>query len=210
MEQKSRVIRVLVVDDHPLLRAGLVALIDHETDMRVIGEAGSGHEGVEQFDRLRPDVTVLDLQMPQMDGIAALTAIRKDHLSARVIILTTFAGDALAARALKAGAQAYMLKGAIHHELCDVIRAVHGGAKRIAGEIAQRLADHLGDEGLSERELQVLKLVAAGNTNRRIGRTLSITEETAKGHVKSILGKLGANDRTHAVTLALARGFLQL
>jgi two-component system NarL family response regulator len=210
MDEKIRAIRVLVVDDHPLFRSGLAALIDHEFDMQVVGEAGSGDEAVEQYDRLRPDVTLLDLQMPQLDGLGALTAIRRAHLSARVIILTTFAGDVLAKRALNAGAQAYLLKGAIRHELFDIIRAVHSGAKRIATEVAQQLADHMGLEGLSEREVQVLQLVASGNTNRRIGRALSISEETAKGHVKSILGKLGANDRTHAVTLALSRGFIRL
>lgn len=207
---EADVIRILAVDDHPLLREGIAALVSKQTDMRLVGEASSGRESVALFRQLLPDVVLMDVQMPDMSGIDALIAIRGEFPSAKVIVLTTYAGDALAQRALRAGAQAYVLKGSVRRELLDTIRAVHRGLKRIHPEVADGLAQHLGDEALSSRELEVLALVAGGHSNKRIAAELSITEETAKAHVKSIIAKLQANDRTHAVTLALARGIIQL
>ena len=203
-------IKILAVDDHPLLREGIAALVSKQTDMRLVGEASSGRESVELFRQLLPDVVLMDVQMPDMSGIDALIAIRGEFPSAKVIVLTTYAGDALAQRALRAGAQAYVLKGSVRRELLDTIRAVHRGLKRIHPEVAAELAQHLGDEALSSRELEVLALVAGGHSNKQIASELSVTEETAKAHVKSIIAKLQANDRTHAVTLALARGIIQL
>jgi DNA-binding NarL/FixJ family response regulator len=201
-------IRILAVDDHPLLRDGIAALIASQCDMYLAGEASTGTEAIERFRVVRPDVTLLDIQMPGMGGIEVLTTIRKEFPGARVIILTTYGGDALAQRALKAGAYAYVLKGSVRKDLLDTIRCVHLGHRRIPADIASALAAHRGEESLSQREIEVLTLVAAGNSNREIGARLSITEETAKAHVKRIIAKLGANDRTHAVTLALARGML--
>ena len=203
-------ITILAVDDHPLLREGISALVSKQLDMRLVGEASSGRESVELFRQLRPDVVLMDVQMPDMSGIDALIAIRGECPSAKVIVLTTYAGDALAQRALRAGAHAYVLKGSVRRELLDTIRAVHRGLKRIHPEVAAELAQHLGDETLSSRELQVLMLIASGRSNKQIASELSVTEETAKAHVKSIIAKLQANDRTHAVTLALARGIIQL
>jgi DNA-binding NarL/FixJ family response regulator len=208
--ESAHVIGVLAVDDHPLLREGLAALISKQTDMRLLGEASTGREAVEQFRLLNPDVVLMDVQMPGMDGIDAMIAIRERNPSAKIIVLTTYAGDALAQRALVAGAQAYVLKGSVRTELIDTIRAVYRGLKRVHPDVAVELAEHMGDEVLSAREVRVLSLIAAGNSNKQIAKELSITEETAKAHVKSILGKLRANDRTHAVTLALARGIIRL
>ncbi|MGB6307594.1 MAG: response regulator transcription factor [Steroidobacteraceae bacterium] len=203
-------IGLLVVDDHPVLRQGLAALLANEHDMRLMGEASNGREAVEQFRLLRPDVTLLDVQMPEMNGIEAIQAIRAEFPSARIIVLTTYAGDVLAQRALKAGAQGYVLKGLLRKELMDTIRAVHSGLKRINADVATQIAHHTADDALSNREIEVLRLVAAGNSNKRIGAHLSISEETVKGHVRSILEKLGAQDRTHAVTLGMSRGIIQL
>jgi DNA-binding NarL/FixJ family response regulator len=203
-------IRILAVDDHPVLRQGLAALLSNESDMHLVAEATNGREAIEQYRLVRPDVTLLDIQMPEMGGIEAIVAIRAEFPQARIVVLTTYAGDALALRALKAGAQGYVLKGLLRKELLDTIRAVHRGQKKVSSDVAIQLAHHTTDDALSDREVQVLKLVAAGNSNKRIANHLSITEETAKGHVRSILAKLGASDRTHAVTVALTRGIIQL
>jgi DNA-binding NarL/FixJ family response regulator len=203
-------IRILVADDHPVFRAGLAALINYESDMKVVGEAINGREAVDQFDALRPDVTLLDLQMPEMNGIDAIRSIRSVFLSARIIVVTTHGGDVLAQRALQAGAQAYISKSMIRKDLLETIRAVRNGLKRVSQDVATELAHHLGEDSISDRELDVLRLIAAGNSNKRIARFLSISEETAKGHVKRILAKLGARDRTHAVTLGLMRGIIHL
>ena len=201
-------IRILAADDHPLLRDGIAALIGTERDMQLVAEAATGRETVERFRAVRPDVTLLDIQMPEMSGIDALIAIRSEFPTAKVIILTTYGGDVLAQRALKAGAYAYVLKGFVRKDLLDTIRAVHLGQKRIHPQVAAELAAHLGEDPLSEREIEVLRLVAVGNSNREIGERLSITEQTTKAHMKRIIAKLRANDRTHAVTLALDRGVL--
>jgi DNA-binding NarL/FixJ family response regulator len=176
--------------------------------MRLVAEAATGREAVEQFRAVRPDVTLLDIQMPEMSGIDALIAIRSEFPAAKILILTTYSGDVLAARALKAGACAYVLKGLVRKDLLDTIRAVHAGQRRIQPDVATGIAAHIGEELLTEREIEVLRLVAAGNSNKEIGRCLNVTEQTAKAHMKRIAMKLGANDRTHAVTLALSRGFL--
>jgi DNA-binding NarL/FixJ family response regulator len=203
-------IRVLAVDDHPLLREGIRALIATERDMDLVGEAANGREGIEAFRRLRPDVTLMDLQMPEMNGIDALIAIREEKPAARVIVLTTYDGDVLAQRALEAGAQAYVLKSLVRKDLLDTIRAVYAGAKRVHPQVATEIACHVNEDDLSAREVQVLQLVAAGNSNKLIAAELAIAEETAKAHLKSIMAKLGARDRTHAVTLALVRGIIEL
>ena len=210
MDSNPKRIRVLAVDDHPLLREGIAALIANQPDIELVGEASSGREAIEKVRSLRPDVILMDLQMPEMSGIDAIITIRSEHPAARIVVLTTYGGDALAERALKAGAQAYVLKGLVRKDLLETIRVVHAGSKRISPEVATELASHTGEVGLSAREIEVLSLVAAGQSNKIIAAQLFITEATAKGHVKSILAKLGANDRTHAVTLALRRGIIQL
>lgn len=203
-------IRVLSVDDHPLLRDGVAALIGNQTDMVLIAEASNGHEALEQFRRHRPDITLMDLQMPDMSGIDAMSAIRGEFPDARIIVLTTHAGDALVARALKAGAQAYLLKGLLRKELLETIRAVHVGQKRVSPEIAIEIAEHATDDTLTPREIDVLQLIARGNANKIIAAELSLTEETVKSHIRNILSKLGANDRTHAVAIGLKRGIIGL
>ncbi|MBD9478238.1 response regulator transcription factor [Pseudoxanthomonas sp. PXM02] len=201
-------IRVLAVDDHPLLRGGIAALIAGQSDMALVAEASTGVEALERFRVFRPDVTLLDIQMPVMGGIETLVALRAEFPGARVIVLTTYGGDALAQRALDAGAHAYVLKGDVRVELLDTIRSVHLGRRHVTADVARALAAHRGEECLSPREIAVLRLVAAGNSNEEIGQRLSVSRETAKAHMKHIMAKLGASDRTHAVTLALARGIL--
>lgn len=203
-------IRILTVDDHPLLREGIAALVNAESDMKLVAEASNGEEAIEQFRLHRPDVTLMDLQMPAMNGIEAVTRIRAEFPDARIIVLTTYTGDVQALRALKAGARAYILKGHVHRELLEAIRAVHAGKKRIPPDVAAELADHAAENELSSREIEVLRLIASGNANKLIADQLSISEETVKSHVTNILSKLGANDRTHAVTIGLRRGIIDL
>jgi DNA-binding NarL/FixJ family response regulator len=203
-------VRVLSVDDHVLIREGIAALIANQNDMRLVAEASNGREAIEQFRSHRPDITLMDLQMPEMNGIEALIAIRSEFPEARVIVLTTYAGDVLCRRAMKAGAYAYILKGNVRKDLLDTIRAVRAGKKFIHAEVAAELASHAADDGLSGREIEVLSLIAAGNSNKLVAGRLSVSEDTVKGHVKSILSKLGVNDRTHAVTVGLKRGIIEL
>jgi two-component system, NarL family, response regulator len=203
-------IRILAVDDHPIIRDGIAAVIANQPDMELVEEASSGREAIEKFRATQPDVTLMDLQMPEMSGIDAIIAIRGENPGARIVVLTTYGGDALAARALKAGAQAYVLKGLVRKDLLDTIRVVHAGSKRISPDVAEQLANNMVASSLSEREIEVLRLVASGHSNKRVAGALSISEDTAKGHMKSILDKLGALDRTHAVTLGLRRGIIQL
>jgi len=203
-------IRILSVDDHPLLREGVGALIDNQKDMRLVAEASNGREAIKQFRSYRPDVTLMDVKMPEMDGMNALIAIRSEFPDARIIVLTAYAGDALCVRAMNAGARAYLLKDNARKDLLDTIRAVHAGKKLIHAEVAAELASHATDDALSEREIEVLSLVAGGNSNKLIADQLKIALDTVKGHVKSILSKLGANDRTHAVTVGLKRGIIEL
>lgn len=203
-------IRVMTVDDHVLLREGIATLINAELDMKLVADACNGREAIEKYRLNHPDVTLMDLQMPTLNGIEAIVGIRSEFPNARIIVLTTYTGDVQVWRALKAGARAYILKGQVHRELLDTIRAVHAGQKRIPPEVAAVLADHATDEGLTSREIDVLRLIATGNANKAIAGRLSIAEDTVKSHVTNILGKLGANDRTHAVTTALKRGIIEL
>ena len=203
-------IRILIADDHPIVREGLRGLIAVQSDMVVVAEASNGREAIQQFRIYRPDVTVMDLQMPEVNGIEAVSAIRAEFSDARIIVLTTYAGDLQILRALKAGAQGYLLKAVLHQELPDNIRAVYAGRKVMAPEAASQVAEHGGEEALTPKELEVLRLVAAGNANKLIAAQLSISEETVKSRVKNILDKLGANDRTHAVTIGLKRGIIEL
>jgi DNA-binding NarL/FixJ family response regulator len=201
-------IRILTVDDHPVLRSGIAAVLQDEGDIEVVAEANDGQEAIEAFRAHRPDVTLMDLQMPVMNGIEAINAIRSEFPDARMIVLTTYQGDVQALRALKAGALGYLLKHMLRSELADAIRTVHAGKRRIPVEIANQLADHATDDPLSERELEVLRKVALGSSNKIIAAELNVTESTIKSHLKNILSKLGANDRTHAVTIATRRGFI--
>ena len=203
-------IRVLTVDDHPLLRQGISAMIKSQPDMLLVAEASTGRDGIAQFRQHQPDVTLMDLRLPDMNGIDALTAIRTEFPEARVIMLTTFDGDVEIQRSLQAGARGYLLKSMPPKELLDGIRHVHAGKKRIPAEIVAHLAEHLSDEGLTAREVEVLRAVAGGNRNRDIAEKLFISEETVKVHVKHIMEKLGAKDRTEAVSIALRRGIIQL
>jgi DNA-binding NarL/FixJ family response regulator len=205
-----KLIRVFTVDDHPLLRKGIAALVNAEPDMKLIAEASNGQEAIESFRVHRPDVTLMDIQMPSFNGIDAICKIQSEFPDARIIVLTTYTGDAQVLRALKAGARAYVLKGHVHRELLETIRAVHAGQKRIPPDIAAELAEHATDDALTSREIEVLRLIAAGNSNKLIGDQLSIGEATVKSHVTNILSKLGANDRVHAVTIGLKRGIIEL
>jgi DNA-binding NarL/FixJ family response regulator len=210
MRTDSGPIRILTADDHALLRQGIAALVNAESDMKLIAEASNGQEAIEKFRLHLPDVTLMDLQMPVLNGIEAIIGIRSEFPNARIVILTTYTGDVQVLRALKAGARGYILKGHVRRELLDTIRAVHAGQKRIPPEVAAELAEHATDEDLTSREIDVLRLIAAGNANKEIAGQLSIGEETVKGHVTNILAKLGANDRTHAVTIGLKRGIIEL
>jgi len=208
--QESERIRILTADDHQLLRDGIAAVLEGQEDMTLVGQASSGQEAVESFRRLRPDVTLMDLRMPGMSGIEAIAAIRTEFSNARIIVLTTYAGDAQAAAALKAGAAGYLLKNLVRKELIETIRVVHSGRRRIPPEIATEIAEHVSDDALTVREIEVLRRVAAGNSNKLIAAELDISEGTVKTHMKSILPKLHASDRTHAVMIALKRGILDL
>lgn len=201
-------IRILTVDDHPMLREGIAAVIDGQPDMQIVGEASNGTEAVARFNELRPDVTLMDLQMPEMNGIDALKAIRAKHPDARVIVLTTYAGDAQALAALKGGAAGYLLKNTLRRELLDTIRSVHAGRRHVTPEVASEVALHAAEEPLSEREIDVLTAVASGKSNKQVARELSVSEDTVKGHLKIIFTKLGVTDRTQAVMLAMRRGII--
>jgi DNA-binding NarL/FixJ family response regulator len=210
MNIDRRLIRILTVDDHALLREGIAALVHTDPDMKLVAEASNGQEAVEKFRLHRPDVTLMDLQMPGVNGVDAIGRIRDEFPDARIIVLTTYSGDVQALRALKAGARAYILKGHVHKELLETIRAVHAGQKRIPPEIASELAQHAADDDLTAREIDILRLIAAGNANKQIADQLSIGEATVKSHVTNILSKLGANDRTHAVTIGIKRGIIDI
>lgn len=203
-------IRVFTVDDHPLLREGIAALVGAESDMELVAEASNGQEAIEKFRLHLPDVTLMDLQMPGLNGTEAINRIQSEFPNARIIVLTNYTGDVQVLRALKAGARGYILKGHVHRELLDAIRAVHAGQKRIPPEIAADLAEHAVDDELTPREIDVLRLIAAGNANKQIADQLSIGEATVKGYITNILSKLGANDRTHAVMIGLKRGIIEL
>jgi DNA-binding NarL/FixJ family response regulator len=203
-------IRILTVDDHPILREGIAAILAAEPDFELVGEANNGREAIDQFRAHRPDVTLMDLQMPQMNGIEAIRAIRKEFSDARIIVLTTYSGDAQAVRAFEAGAFGYLLKSMLRKELIETIRSAHAGKKRIPPEVAVEMAEHHTDDSLTEREIEVLLQVAGGRANKMIAVDLKISEETVKAHMKNILSKLGANDRTHAVTIALKRGIIEI
>lgn len=210
MHSTHNLIRILTVDDHPLLRKGIAALVNAEPDLKLIAEVSNGKDAIDAFRSHRPDVTLMDLQMPGMDGIETIESIRREYPEARIIVLTTYGGDMQVLHALRAGARGYILKGNVPEELLNTIRAVHAGQKRIPPEIAAVLADHATDDPLTEREIDVLRLVAAGNSNKQIADQLSISEATVKSRVTNILSKLGANDRAHAVTIGLTRGIIKL
>ncbi len=210
MSTEPHVIRILAVDDHPLLREGIAALIAGEPGMQLVCACSNGHEAIQQFRALRPDVTLMDLQMPDMTGFDAMVAIRGEFPDARIIVLSSYAGDAQVVRALKAGAAGYLLKNLVHKELLDTIRSVYGGRRTLSPEVSIELATHATDDPLTPSEIDVLRLIASGNGNKQIADKLGITEDTVKGRVRNILSKLGANDRTHATTIGLKRGIIQL
>ncbi|PVM88431.1 DNA-binding response regulator [Caulobacter radicis] len=209
-ESSSRPIRILVVDDHPILREGVAAILEDRTDMVLVGEARDGVEAIVQFRDLQPDVTLMDLQMPGMGGVEAIKAIRDEHPDARIVVLTTYDGDVQAVRALRAGALGYLLKSSLRTEMLDAIHAVKQGRRYLHRNIADEIAIHVLDDGLSEREVAVLQLVAIGKANKQIARELGISEETVKGYLKTIFTKLNVSDRTHAVTVAARRGIIEL
>lgn len=210
MSADASPIRVLVVDDHQLIRVGIATLLLPEPDMKLVGEASNGREAISKFRECNPDITLMDLQMAEMSGFDAILAIRDEFPGARIIVLTTYTGDAQAHRAIKAGAQGYLLKNLLHKELLQTIRAVHAGRRVVAVDIAAQVAEHAGEENLTPKEIEVLRLIASGNANKEVAAHLNITEETVKSRVKNILEKLGANDRTHAVTIGLKRGIIEL
>ena len=202
-------IRILSVDDHPLIRQGVAGLVATQADMNLIAEAANGREAIQQFHRHRPDITLMDLQMPEMNGLDAIIAIRGEFPEARIIVLTTYAGDMQALRALKAGARAYLLKDSLHKELLATIRAVHAGKKSMSPEVSFQLAEHATDDALTPAEVRVLRLIAEGDANKEIAAQLSTSEDTVKGQVRNILSKLGAKDRTHAAMIGLKRGIIE-
>jgi DNA-binding NarL/FixJ family response regulator len=210
MSTEPHVIRILAVDDHPLLREGIAALIAPEPDMQLVAACADGREAIQQFRAFRPDVTLMDLQMPDMTGLDAMIAIRGEFPGARIIVLSSYAGDAQIVRALKAGAAGYLLKNLVHKELLDTIRSVYAGRRTLSPEVSIDLATHAMDDPLTSAEIDVLRLIASGNGNKQIADKLGITEDTVKGRVRNILSKLGANDRTHATTIGLKRGIIQL
>jgi DNA-binding NarL/FixJ family response regulator len=209
MNADPKPIRILAVDDHPIFRQGIAGLLADQTDMSLVAEAANGHEAIQQFRAHRPDITLMDLQMPEMSGLDAMIAIRSEFPDARIIVLTTYTGDVQVLRALKAGARAYLLKNLLHKELLETIRAVHAGKKSLSPEVSYELAEHATDDALTEGEVDVLRLIAAGNANKQIAAQLSITEDTVKGRIKNILSKLGANDRTQAAMIGLKRGIIE-
>jgi DNA-binding NarL/FixJ family response regulator len=209
MNPAPNTIRILAVDDHPLFRSGIAALLATQPDMNLVAEAANGREAIQQFRAHRPDITLMDLQMPEMNGLDALNAIRGEFPEARIIVLTTYTGDVQVLRALKVGARAYLLKNLLDKELLETIRAVHAGKKTLSAEASYELAEHATDEALTPAEVDVLRLIAAGNANKEIAAQLSVTEETVKGRVKNILSKLGANDRTHAAMIGVKRGIIE-
>jgi DNA-binding NarL/FixJ family response regulator len=203
-------IRILIVDDHPILREGLVTIIESQSDLSVVGEAATGKEAIALFEEHVPDITLMDLGLPDVNGIDVITTLRETHPDARIIVLTTYLGDVQAIRALRAGASGYLLKATLRRDLLDSIRAVHAGLRHVQAEVATELGQHATDPSLTTREVEVLKLIAKGSSNKVVADQLNISEETVKGHVRSILYKLKANDRTHAVAIALHRGFFEL
>jgi len=209
MNASSSLIRILAVDDHFIFRQGIVGLLADQVDMRLVAEASDGREAIQQFRVHQPDITLMDMQMPEMSGLEAVIAIRGEFPDAKIIVLTTYTGDVQVLRALKAGARAYLLKNLLHRELLETIRAVHAGKKALSPEASFELAEHAMDDALTPPEVEVLRLIAAGNANKQIASHLSITEETVKGRVKNILSKLNANDRTHAATIGLKRGIIE-
>lgn len=210
MSDETKQIRIMTVDDHPVLRQGIAALIADQPDLTLVAEATNGREAIQQLRAHRPDVTLMDLQMPEMNGLDAMIAIRGEFADARIIVLTTYAGDVQARRALQAGARGYLLKNSLHKELLDTIRAVHAGRKNLSPEVSFDLAEHAAEDALSPLEVRVLRLIAEGNSNKEIAARLSVTEDSVKGHVRNILSKLGANDRTHAAMIGIKRGIIEV
>jgi len=210
MSSDPKSIRILAVDDHPLVRQGISGLLAVQSDMSLVAEASNGRDAIQQFRAHRPDITLMDLQMPEMSGLDAIIAIRNEFPEARIVVLTTYTGDVQILRALKAGARAYLLKSLLHKELLETIRAVHAGKKTLSPEASFQLAEHLTDDALTPAEIKVLRLIAAGNANKQIADQLAISEETVKSQVKNILSKLGASDRTHAAVIGIRRGIIEV